>query len=160
MLLVAAFDKNIDILDAVDFASHEELELFIKNFIRIESNNTDVLLKVLDKKISSLTDVISQAESDPAEPKNTAFIPISETGLAALFRYAECIDEAQLSPKELKTENHTTGIAPDFWRLLATKLHTILTSPHYENIEHKSIYKAALDRLNRLRITLNFRVQA
>jgi hypothetical protein len=160
MLLVATFDKNIDILDAVDFANHEELELFIINFIRIRSNNTDVLLRVLDKKISALTGDIREAESNAAEPQNTAFIPISETGLAALFRYAECIDEAGLSSIQLKLENHTTGIAPEFWCLLSKKLHTILTSSDYQNIEHKSIYKSALDRLNRLRITLNFKIQA
>jgi hypothetical protein len=160
MLLVATFDKNIDILDAVDFANHEELELFIINFIRIRSNNTDVLLRVLDKKISALTGDIREAESNAAEPQNTAFIPISETGLAALFRYAECIDEAGLSSIQLKLENHTTGIAPEFWCLLSKKLHTILTSSDYQNIEHKSIYKSALDRLSRLRITLNFKIQA
>lgn len=159
MLFVAAFDKRINILDAVDFATHEELELFIINFIRIESNKTDVLLRVLDKKISTLTADNGQSESIAAELQDTAFIPISETGLAALFRYVECIDEAQLSPKKLKIKNHTTGIAPAFWNHLAAKLHIILSSSHYENIEHKSIYKSALDRLTKLRTTLNFRVQ-
>lgn len=159
MLFVAAFDKRINILDAVDFATHQELELFIINFIRIESNKTDVLLRVLDKKISALTADNSQSESIAVELQDSAFIPISETGLAALFRYVECVEEAQLSPKELIIKNHTTGIAPAFWNHLAAKLHIILSSTHYENIEHKSIYKSALDRLTQLRTTLNFRVQ-
>jgi len=163
MLFVSvAFDKRINILDAVDFSTHEELAMFIKNFIRVESNKTDVLLKVLDKKIAHLnaTNLNTPSETSKSLPIDTAYISLSDIGLAALFRHVECIDDANLSCDTLEKINHTTGVAPSFWISLASKLKLILASPSYENIEHKAIFQSALSLQIGLRSSLRFNIQA
>ncbi len=163
MLFVAvAFDNRINVLDVVDFSTHEELAMFIKNFIRVESNKTDVLIKVLDKKIAQLnaTNQIAPSEQSKSLPIDTAYISLSEIGLAALFRYVECIYDANLSCDALSKVNHITGVAPSFWISLSSKLKLILASPNYENIEHKAIFQSALSRLVGLRSSLTFNIQA
>lgn len=159
MLFVSAFDKNINILEAVDFETQGELELFIKNFIRIESNKTDVLLKVLDKKITELSETTPANVGFEVEALDTAFISLSVPGLTALLGYVQHIEKANLPSETLYKKNSITGISPSFWTSLAAKLKIILTSKNYENIEHKSIFKTALDNLAELKSSLTFKIE-
>ncbi|MFC1567640.1 hypothetical protein ACFL3K_00355 [Pseudomonadota bacterium] len=154
MLLVAAYDKDYCVLDAVDFTTHEEVESFLKNIMRVDEARTDILLQILDKKISGMdTSPVATAPS----PKDTAYIPISEIGLAALFRYEECISENEaFSESMLNTPSEITGVAPIFWKDLSKKLKELFDSPSYDFVEHRAIYKKALERMEPLRKSMQF----
>lgn len=156
MLLVAAYDKDYCVLDAVDFSTHEEVESFLQNIMRVDEARTDILLQILDKKISGID--TSPVATGPS-PEDTAYIPISEIGLAALFRYEECISENKaFSESMLHTPSEITGVAPIFWQELSIKLKELFDSPSYDFVEHKAIYKKAQERLGSLRKSMQFEV--
>ncbi len=162
LFVTVADDKRINILDVVDFSTYEELAVFINIFIRVESNKTDVLLKVLDRKIAHLN---FPNQKIPDEKSKTAaidiaFISLSEVGIAALFRYVECIKDTNFSHETLSKKSQATGVTPAFWISLASKLEFILTSPNYENVEHKAIFNSALTRLTKFRSSLTFNLDS
>lgn len=151
MLLVAAYDKDYSLLDAVDFTSHEEVELFLSKIMKIDIGKTDILLEVLDKKISGTDSSPITTDTDPVD---TAYLPISVTGLAALFRYDECIPDNDKSL--LLSKNNTTGVAPIFWKELSSKIKVLLCSESYSSFEHKAIYKKSLEKLEEIRTSMEF----
>jgi hypothetical protein len=124
--------------------------------MRIDESRTDILLQILDRKISGIDTSPVATESSP---NDTAYIPISEIGLAALFRYEECISDSETCHESnLMTPNETTGVAPVFWKELSEKLKELLSSTNYDYAEHKAIYKKALERMKDLRNSMQFEI--
>jgi len=159
MLLVAAYDQDFCILDAVDLTTHQEVELFLANIMRVDCNKTDVLLRVLENKIR--TSKNNNNETIPLVGSNdisavTAYIPLSVVGLAVLFRYEECLNELDYSENRLLQVDSVTGVAPIFWKKLSISLKSLFNTPKYYDLEHLSIYKNAIERLENLRHSINF----
>ena len=156
ILLVAAYNKNFNILEAVDLSSHEEVELFLSKIMDIDKGRTDILLEILERKISGTDEKPVNTNKGPMD---TAYIPISELGLAALFRYEECITSKfcnDTSPLMIK--NSITGIAPFFWAEFSSNIRKLLGSTRYSCIEHRVIYEKSLLKLETLRNTMEFEI--
>jgi len=139
MLIVAAYGQPVDILDVVDFQTTDEVESFLTNVLRIDTNRTDVLLAELDRKIKLSSSCTEQPFSEPT-PIELAHIALSIEGLAALFKYEKQIS----SGYTFGSAESLLGNAPStFWCQLSTSLRTLLSSDNYPNREHIVIFKAA-----------------
>lgn len=139
MLIVASYGQPYDLLEAVDFRTTEEVEAFLTNVLRIDTNRTDVLLAELDRKIK-LTFPSDETPSSETHPTELAHIALSVQGLAALFRYEKLISMDNSAAAELSC----VGAPTIFWSQLSFGLRKLLSSENYPNEEHLAIFKAAL----------------
>lgn len=142
MLIVASYGQPFDLLDAVDFRTNEEIDAFLTNILRIDSNRTDVLLLELDRMIKQTsTPNLSEHQISETCPTKIAHIALSVEGLSALFRY-----ENQIEARESLAEDNLSfrGGLSSFWRHLSAGLKTLLNAESYPNEEHIAIFKKAL----------------
>lgn len=138
MLIVASFGQQYDLLEAVDFETHKEVENFLTNILRIDNNRTDVLLSELDRKIS-IAQASPRSGNEDSSLTETAHIALSIQGLAALFKYEQHLVSSGDAGSVLKgNASH-----PEFWTALSSGLHALLGSPNYSNKEHVAIFKKA-----------------
>ena len=138
MLIVASFGQPYDLLKAVDFETHEEVERFLTDTLRIDNNRTDVLLGELDRKILA-AQANPSAENKESSLTEIAHIALSIQGLAALFRYEQVL--TKLDDTRCPLAGNTSR--PKFWTALSSGLRALLSSPNYSNKEHIAIFKKA-----------------
>lgn len=139
MLIVASYGQPFDLLDSVDFRTDEEVEAFLINVLRIDTNRTDVLLSELDRKIN-LMQPSTQQPATEATPTEVAHIALSVEGLAALFRYEKQIATGGVAGATDSSCGKATVV---FWSQLSSGLRTLLSSESYPNEEHVAIFKKA-----------------
>ena len=153
MLYVASVANGIDPRLSMDLSSRDEIEQFLAYAIKCDASKTNVLLRALAKQTVDSVDKISQENS--AEVSD-ALIPLTEHGLALLFRYEECLNDAMLSPETLDLPSIVTGIPPNFWRSLACHIRRLFDAPDQTNLEHKAILSRAKALLPSLRASIAF----
>lgn len=153
MLYVASVGRDYDPLMASDLSTRGEMEAFLANSLKLDASKTNVLLRLLANKLAALA---GAQEAKESEKLHKALFAISERNLALLFRYEECLSLATPSTAMLDRPSAATGIAPIFWRSLAVQIRALFGSEHYENAEHRAIFKRSIELLPSLRKAIVF----
>ena len=153
MLYVASVGHGIDPTLSMDLSSRDEIERFLANAIKCDASKTNVLLRVLATQTVDSVEKIPEKNSAEA---SDALFPLTEHGLALLFRYEECLNDAMLSPEILNHPSDVTGISPNFWRSLACHIRRLFDAPDQTNLEHKAILSRAKALLPSLRVSIAF----